>query len=128
MPSTPLVLASFAISLIAFACKPEASEPAEGGGSTPPECTPETCGPKPGMPNTLCDDGVTMSGPGECKANEQGECGWEIVECPASEPGTMCGGIAGIQCPEGQVCVDDPKDSCDPENGGADCGGICQKG
>ena len=22
-------------------------------------------------------------------------------------------------------CVDDPKDSCDPKSGGADCSGIC---
>jgi len=39
--------------------------------------------------------------------------------------GQMCGGIAGFLCPEGQICVDDPTDSCDPANGGADCIGIC---
>ena len=38
---------------------------------------------------------------------------------------TFCGGIAGIQCPSGLICVDDPNDSCDPNYGGADCGGIC---
>ena len=37
----------------------------------------------------------------------------------------MCGGIAGFLCPEGQICVDDPTDSCDPASGGADCIGIC---
>lgn len=37
----------------------------------------------------------------------------------------FCGGIAGFPCPEGFVCIDDPRDDCDPENGGADCGGIC---
>ncbi len=37
----------------------------------------------------------------------------------------MCGGIAGIQCDAGQECVDDPSDSCDPLNGGADCSGMC---
>jgi hypothetical protein len=37
----------------------------------------------------------------------------------------FCGGIAGIPCPKGQECVDNPKDDCDPNNGGADCGGIC---
>ncbi len=40
-------------------------------------------------------------------------------------PPTFCGGIAGFPCPEGQTCVDDPNDDCDPQNGGADCGGIC---
>ncbi|KAB5566708.1 hypothetical protein GE09DRAFT_744412 [Coniochaeta sp. 2T2.1] len=42
-------------------------------------------------------------------------------------PDTFCGGFAGIQCKDGRrkMCVDDPRDDCDPENGGADCGGIC---
>jgi hypothetical protein len=37
----------------------------------------------------------------------------------------FCGGIAAFPCPDGMQCVDDPEDSCDPNNGGADCGGIC---
>jgi hypothetical protein len=46
-------------------------------------------------------------------------------EC--NKPGTeICGGIAGIQCPEGKTCVDDPTDDCDPKQGGADCSGVCQ--
>jgi len=40
-------------------------------------------------------------------------------------PTTFCGGIANIQCPDGEQCIDDPSDNCDPKNGGADCGGIC---
>jgi len=40
------------------------------------------------------------------------------------EPGGMCGGIAGIPCPEGFECVD-ASDGCDPMAGGADCSGIC---
>lgn len=39
--------------------------------------------------------------------------------------GEFCGGIAGIPCPDGQKCIDDPNDDCDPKHGGADCGGIC---
>jgi hypothetical protein len=39
--------------------------------------------------------------------------------------GQFCGGFAAIQCPEGLICVDDPHDSCDPNQGGADCGGVC---
>lgn len=38
-----------------------------------------------------------------------------------------CGGLTGRPCPRGYTCVDDPSDSCDPMNGGADCGGICVK-
>ena len=41
-------------------------------------------------------------------------------------PPQACGGIAGIKCPDGQTCVDDPNDSCDPAHGGADCPGICK--
>jgi hypothetical protein len=39
--------------------------------------------------------------------------------------GAFCGGVAAIPCPEGQTCVDDPSDDCDPKAGGADCGGVC---
>jgi hypothetical protein len=48
----------------------------------------------------------------------QGECGKGERE--------KCGGIAGIRCPGEKVCVDDPNDNCDPEQGGADCPGICE--
>ena len=41
--------------------------------------------------------------------------------------GEACGGFAGLQCPRGLVCVDDPSDGCDPNNGGRDCIGICQE-
>ena len=48
----------------------------------------------------------------------------------ADVPGTCvqtCGGITGKGCSNlNEVCVDDPRDTCDPANGGADCGGICQ--
>jgi hypothetical protein len=37
----------------------------------------------------------------------------------------FCGGFAGFPCPGNQLCVDDPSDDCDPNMGGADCGGIC---
>lgn len=41
-------------------------------------------------------------------------------------PSVFCGGIAGIECPGAGHCVDDPSDDCDPANGGADCGGVCE--
>jgi hypothetical protein len=31
-----------------------------------------------------------------------------------------CGGLTGRPCPRGYICIDDPSDSCDPTNGGAD--------
>ncbi len=37
-------------------------------------------------------------------------------------------GLAGIPCPEGSVCVDDPRDECDRQAGGADCDGLCAPG
>ena len=40
----------------------------------------------------------------------------------------FCGGIAAFPCDAGYQCVDNPDDSCDPMNGGADCGGICVPG
>jgi hypothetical protein len=39
---------------------------------------------------------------------------------------TFCGGIAAFPCPGSGSCVDNPADDCDPERGGADCGGICE--
>lgn len=41
------------------------------------------------------------------------------------EPNVFCGGIAAFPCPGAGQCLDDPNDDCDPENGGADCGGVC---
>ncbi|KAK4160568.1 hypothetical protein QBC43DRAFT_372966 [Cladorrhinum sp. PSN259] len=38
----------------------------------------------------------------------------------------FCGGFAGFACKDkNKMCIDDPRDDCDPRNGGADCGGIC---
>lgn len=53
------------------------------------------------------------------------------LDCPGvcvEDPGApTCGGFAGTPCPDGLTCVDDPRDDCDPGNGGADCGGVCSK-
>ena len=48
----------------------------------------------------------------------------DACACAPPEP-ISCGGITGIQCPAGMICVDDPNDTCDPNAGGADCPGIC---
>ena len=52
-----------------------------------------------------------------------------MVACAGEEPepvGPFCGGIAGFPCPGSGECVDDPRDDCDPDQGGADCGGVCE--
>lgn len=49
-----------------------------------------------------------------------------LTGCANSIPPLSCGGITGKQCPINQVCVDDPTDTCDPKQGGADCIGICK--
>lgn len=46
-------------------------------------------------------------------------------EVEIGDEAKQCGGIAGIPCPEGKKCVDDPSDDCDPTQGGADCQGVC---
>jgi hypothetical protein len=46
-------------------------------------------------------------------------------EAPLAVEGQFCGGIAGLACPIGYTCADNPLDGCDPARGGADCGGVC---
>lgn len=66
-------------------------------------------------------DGTTYSN--ACVAAAAGVA---VEKQGACEPKpTFCGGIAGFPCPDGETCVDDPNDDCDPSKGGADCGGIC---
>ncbi len=48
---------------------------------------------------------------------------WDQWACNCVE-NTSCGGFAGFPCAPGKVCIDAP-DSCDPDNGGADCPGMC---
>jgi hypothetical protein len=89
-------------------------------GACPPACNDRDCAAMLcGAVCQKCPDGVTCAQPG-CL---NGTCNCFAI-CPAPTPKT-CGGIAGIQCPSGQICVDNPNDSCDPNNGGADCSGEC---
>ena len=72
------------------------------------------CGGKSKNGSCWCDAACVTYG--DCCADKKAVC----------EPtSTTCGGFANLPCPDGKVCVDDPNDGCDPNNGGADCGGIC---
>jgi len=54
---------------------------------------------------------------------------WIARKCEVvPQPPIFCGGIAGIPCPSGMICVDWPNDQCDPNAGGADCIGMCVPG
>lgn len=67
-----------------------------------------------------CDDGYTcIKEPGSVG------CGPACDGLGICVKDKMCGGFVGIRCGSGQTCVDDPRDDCDPKNGGADCGGLC---
>ena len=127
-------------------CHPEADDCPNGMVCDPYACAPscpgcEDCNPacvakpKPApccdiadMPgfngNPFCFEGASCCGDGTWQCNQgngQPSCDALGDMCPLTE----CGGFAGIPCPDGQTCVDFPLDECDPDNGGADCAGVC---
>jgi hypothetical protein len=123
------------------ACLPDPNESCEQ--------TEEVCGPAMGAPNYLCDDGVTVAGPGPCEVQEDGICGWTMVECPEDdgtcEPKTeflAADGCNTCTCPESglkegapctkMACVCSSNDDCGGtaycDWSGDDCGAWGQKG
>jgi hypothetical protein len=48
-------------------------------------CDPSACGPRLGMPNLLCPDGIHVAGPTDRCLRDlaTGQCGWEIASCPS---------------------------------------------
>ena len=103
-----------------------------------PPATPES----PPWPEEAPPAGTATDG-GEAPADEEAEAppadtGPHEAPPPAPEPppaepgapraGRLCGGIAGLPCPPGYQCVDDPTDDCDPRHGSHDCIGVCQPG
>lgn len=88
------------------------SEGSSGGG----ECTEEECGPAPGAPNFLCQDGVTVGGPGPCERNAEGVCGWTFVPCPQ-----CCYAAEQPPCFEGASCCADGSWACNDDAGQPTC-------
>jgi hypothetical protein len=60
-----------------------------------------------------------------CKAGSHCDADGGAAQCLPDPTSVSCGGIAAFPCPGGGTCVDAPGDGCDPQHGGADCGGIC---
>lgn len=83
-----------------------------------------------GSPGDACAAVQCLTG-NHCEVQKveciKGPCDPQAVCVPntMTPPEVTCGGIAGKPCPGMGKCVDNPKDSCDPATGGADCGGIC---
>jgi hypothetical protein len=92
----------------------DASEPRDS--SVAAFCAGKACG----EPCTR-DNGL----PGYDECNGMGECATPLDQtCDGGVP-SQCGGFAGLTCPPGYSCVDDPRDACRPDAGGVDCTGLC---
>ena len=107
-------------------------DPEDGGADCGGQCTCEVEG--------LCEEGFAWdNSPGVCDCVPVTQDPCAVVRCREGThceadgdtascvpDGPFCGGFAGIACPGAGNCVDNPGDACDPDNGGADCGGICE--
>ena len=90
-----------------------------------------------GLAGTLCAAGYDcVDDPSDsCDPAHGGADCIGICVAPSHDGGTTtsdagyrgCGGFTNIQCPAGETCIDDPRDNCDPNAGGADCPGVCSE-
>jgi hypothetical protein len=82
------------------------------------DSSPSVCACVPQTTQDPCASARCVTGT-HCEAADGG------AQCLPDPQNVFCGGIAAIACPGGGKCGDDPNDDCDPQQGGADCGGIC---
>jgi hypothetical protein len=82
----------------------------------------DDCDPKHGGAD--CGGMCVCPRTGVCPVGSHWDASAKVCGCVPDEK-VFCGGIAGFPCPGAGKCVDDPSDTCDPKNGGADCGGMC---
>jgi hypothetical protein len=78
-----------------------------GMGPPPPTCAPNDCGPAPGIPNWICEDGTPGGPTGQCIADPNGKCVWDINWCPGACSPSDCGAMPNlaIKCADGSVAV-----------------------
>jgi hypothetical protein len=92
----------------------------ECGSACPATCDtpiPEVCSDRC-VSGCFCKDGLLRNSDGLFVPKDR------CVGCEGQ--GQQCGGIAGLPCPQGTTCVDDPTDDCNPLKGGSDCIGVCK--
>lgn len=70
------------------------------GEHVPKPCDVAECGPRLGMPTAACSDGSTAGPTGLCIRDPNGNCGWEIHECPVTGAGCIRAGCSGERCVE----------------------------
>mmetsp|Transcript_7272 Transcript_7272/g.15884 ORF Transcript_7272/g.15884 Transcript_7272/m.15884 type:complete len:429 (+) Transcript_7272:259-1545(+) len=78
-------------------------------------------------PGLICYTGLDNDCDEDCAPDNslRGKCpGVCLKDVTPASPG-LCGGFAGFSCPNGSECYDRKGDTCSPNCGGADCGGIC---
>jgi hypothetical protein len=98
-------------------CNPSCGICTEPGGA----CTEQAC--EPTKPRGSCD--LSCDAGQHCELVEVTCIRAPCPPLPECVPSPQCGGFAGFTCPGEGECVDSPNDDCDPQNGGADCGGYC---
>ncbi|KAK7743427.1 hypothetical protein SLS62_010571 [Diatrype stigma] len=110
-----------------------AAATASGSRSSPVRARQEGGGGSPVAAYAPC--GGFTPHPVECEYGFQCIQDPRITGGPTDQPGicvpddwAQCAGFRGLECLPGwgpSVCYDWPNDDCDPQNGGADCIGIC---